>query len=73
MTIYTTQEHKGHSKQSYYWYEYRLEGSEVIKYKCYRQKLFDGDESNWEENAKVVESWALDDSTMPDWLRRRLN
>ena len=58
--------------KNYYWNEYRREGDTVVKYKCKRRKFFDGDESNWEESEQEEDSWSIDDSNMPDWLRSYL-
>lgn len=71
MVIYTTNEWKGYGK-SYYWNEYRLEGDQVVKYKCSRHKFFDGDENTWNTEEQVDDSWALDDPTMPEWLHQYL-
>lgn len=71
MVIYRTREWNGHGKQKY-WNEYRREGDNVVKYRCNRHKFFDGDESNWEEGESEEESWAIDDPSMPNWLRNYL-
>ena len=60
-TIYTTNEWKGYGKQNYYW--------NVYKYKCNRFKFFDGHENNWEHDEELIESWDVDDPSMPEWLK----
>lgn len=72
MTIYTTNEWKCSGKQHYGWNEYRLEGDKVVKYRCHRQKLFDGQENTWNRRERFECSWTIDDPEMPDWLRKHL-
>ena len=67
--IYTTNEWRGSGRQNYYWNEYRREGDTVFKFRCHRQKFFDGDENVWDRDEIQVDSWSIDDSAMPDWLR----
>lgn len=71
MKIYETQEYRGYGK-SYFWYEYHLEGSKVVKYKCRQEKIFDGKESEWSEGKTEVDSWEVDDPELPDWLHKYL-
>lgn len=44
----------------------------MVMYKCHRQKLFNGEENEWEKDEKRVGSWSLDDPDMPDWLHKYL-
>ena len=69
MVIYKTKEQHIFGKQNYYWNEYRLEENYVEKYKCHRQKVFDGKENEWREYEEFVDSWQINDSSMPEWLR----
>lgn len=67
--IYATNEWSGVGRQNYYWNEYRREGDMVLKFHCHRQKFFDGDESVWDRDETQVDSWEIDDPSMPEWLR----
>ncbi len=70
--IYATNEWSGVGRQNYYWNEYRREGDMVLKFHCHRQKFFDGDENVWDRDETQVDSWDIDDSSMPEWLREYL-
>ena len=71
--IYETNEWKGRgSGKHYYHNEYRQEDDKVVKYQCHRGKNFDGNEREWVEDEKVVDSWDVDSPDMPDWLRNKL-
>lgn len=72
MKIYETNEWKGSGRQNYYWNEYHLEGNRVVKYYCNRHKHFNGDENEWVYDKREVDSWSVDDPSMPDWLHNYL-
>lgn len=72
MTIYSTNEWEGFGNNNYYWFEYRVEEGKVLKYKCHRQKGFDGEESVWKNDENVVAEWEMDDPGLPDWLHQYL-
>lgn len=68
MLLYQTNSWKGYGNETY-WNEYHREGDTVVKYKCRRAKFFDGDENTYDEDQTEVESWSVDDPSMPDWLK----
>ena len=71
--VYTTQTWNGYGKQNYYYNQYRQKGDKVTKYKVNRRKFFDGDENNWETEEREEQSWNINDESMPDWLKKRLD
>lgn len=69
-TIYTTNEYKGYGKQNYYHNEYRQDGDTITKFKCHRQKTFDGKESSWGKEERAEQSWKKGDANIPSWLNK---
>ena len=72
MVIYKTNEWSGYGKQNYYWNEYRKEGNTIYLYKCHRHKHFDGHESEWMYDESFETSWDVNDSSMPEWLKKHI-
>ncbi len=70
--LYVTEEKKGYGKQNYYCNKYTTDGSEVFKYRCHRQKFFDGEESYWDKEENLESTWDKDDPNMPEWLHKFL-
>lgn len=72
MLIYKTSEWEGYGKNNYYWNEYRLEGTTVYKYKCHRQKFFNGKENEWNYDESGESSWDINSDDLPEWIRSYL-
>lgn len=70
MTIYTTQDRPGYSKNERFWNDYRLEGDTVTKYRCRSDKFFDGKENVQEYDEQEIESWNTEDPNMPEWIKQ---
>lgn len=65
MTLYVTDEWQ--KEKCYYRYEYCLEDDQVVKYECKWRGVF------WRNpvgNISVLESWALGDPDIPEWLHQ---
>lgn len=72
MTVYTTDADKHNDKQNYYYNEYRTGEGNVVKYRCHRHRIADGDGSDWIIDEEQVDSWSLDDPNLPELLREHL-
>jgi len=69
MKLYETREWKGYGK-SCFWNEYWLKDNVITKFKCSRTKFFDGKENVWSTGKKVMESWKIGSSIIPEWLKK---
>ena len=70
--LHRTNSWSGQQKHSSYWNEYRQEGDIIQKVKCGRFKSFDGDENTWHNSERVTETWSIDDLSLPDWLKSKI-
>ena len=70
--VYKTNEQRDHIEENYHWYEYRLKGDIIYKYRCQKQKVLDNNKSSWITEEIKEETWIADSPYLPDFLKQMI-
>ena len=68
--VYKTGEHNDHIEENCHWYEYRLKGDFINKYRCEKHKIIDRNKTSWITEETKEEVWLADSPFLPGFLKQ---
>lgn len=70
--VYKTNERKDYIEENCHWYEFRLKGDIIYKYRCQKQKILGKDKNIWTIKESIEETWVADSPLLPDFLKKKI-
>ncbi len=68
--LYKTNNRNDHTEEKYHWFEFRLKGDVIYKYRCQKQKVLENNKNSWITEEIIEETWLADSSYLPEFLKQ---